>query len=423
MRIRRLAKWSAPCLAAWATLFTPEQTFAQFGMSNARSLGMGSAYSAIARGVEAPSWNPANLGLSGRRKYNFNLFSLGFGLGNDSFNKKQYDLYNGAYLTSQDKQDILNAIPNEGMGFEVSSEVQALGLSVGSFAFTASGLVASDMRLSKDIVDLALNGNDVDRTYDIGATDGEGWGVSSFALSFGMPLTIAPFKEFSVGLSAKYLHGLAYGKVVEASSEVITNIDGLHADGQVIIDRSFGGSGFGLDLGVAANVTDHISIGASMANLIGKVNWTKDTKRFTYNFRADSISVQKLSDMDLDSAVVDTDEEVDIDPFSSSLPRHLRFGLARTGKRLSVGFDYLQGFGKGAGAGTKPLFSLGTELRLIPFLPLRTGVQLGGKSGFSTAAGFALDFSIFSWDFAVLSKGGMFGGNGLAFAFDWMFRF
>ncbi|MDP2960382.1 MAG: hypothetical protein Q8N71_03060, partial [candidate division Zixibacteria bacterium] len=42
-------------LLLWVDQSTP------LGLSNARSLGLGGAYTAVARDNEAPLWNPANL--------------------------------------------------------------------------------------------------------------------------------------------------------------------------------------------------------------------------------------------------------------------------------------------------------------------------------------------------------------------------
>jgi len=81
-----------------------------------------------------------------------------------------------------------------------------------------------------------------------------------------------------------------------------------------------------------------------------------------------------------------------------------------------------QGLKKGPGVSTTPKLAVGAEWRLIRVFPLRAGLSLGGYPGFSTSAGFALDFSLFSWDFAVASCNGMFSGKGLGFAFGWRFR-
>lgn len=395
--------------------------YAQSGISNARSVAMGGAYTAIARGVESPSWNPANLALSGRNKYDFNLISIGLGVDNNSFSKKHYDLYNGKYLTAEDKQNILARIPAEGLRFGLDTEVQALGMAFGSFAVTASGFAVSDLTMSKDILDLVLNGNEFDRVYDIGDTDGEGWGVSSLGLSLAFPLYKSNSKEFAVGASVKYLHGLAYAKVKEATTTLHSDFDGLHTNGRLEIDRALGGNGFAIDAGTSARVGDW-SLSVGLSNLSNYIKWNRKTERFTYQFRADSLSVETIADSDIDSLFIDSEETAAIEAFHSKLPSELRIGVARATERFTFGIDFSKGFKKSAGVSRKPKFSLGSEFRPIRFLPLRAGVSFGGKRGFSASTGFAFDFSVFSWDFAVVSPG-VFSGRGLAVAYNWMFRF
>ncbi|MCH8981219.1 hypothetical protein IH922_04295 [candidate division KSB1 bacterium] len=395
--------------------------YGQSGISNARSVAMGGAYTAIARGVESPSWNPANLGLSGKNKYHFNLVSVGLGLNNNSFDKNHYDLYNGKYLTAEDKQNILAAIPTEGLRFDLGTEVQAMGLAFGPLAFNASGFAVSDLSFSKEILDLVLNGNEFGRVYNIGDTGGEGWAASSFGVSLGMPIIKNANFEFAVGGSIKYLRGFAYAKVKEATTTMSTDFDGLQTNGRVVIDRAFGGSGFAIDVGTAAR-SGNWSLSLGLSNISNNINWNKKTKRFVYEFSADSVSVEKIANSDIDSVFSDSEETVAIEPFTTKLPAELRFGIARATKRFTFGVDFRKAFKEAPGVSTKPKFALGAELRLIHFFPLRSGVAFGGKQGFTPSAGFAFDFSVFSWDFAVASPGG-FSGKGLAFAYNWMFRF
>lgn len=402
-------------------LFTESQ--AQRGVSNARSVAMGGAYTALARGVESPTWNPANLGLKSNKVYRFNLLSFGLGVHNNSFSKKQYDLYNGAYLTEQDKVNILKTIPDDGLAFDINSEIQAMGLSIGSFALTGSGYAVSNFSLSKDIADILLNGNDFNRTYDIGNSSGEGYGISSFALSKAFSFPLKAFNQFSVGLSAKYLMGFAYGNVKEATSTFTTNIDGVHGTGRLVLDHAFGGSGFGFDFGAAAKLNKDLTASFGLSNVFGKINWSNQTERTTFTYSVDSLSVEKAGDADLDSVIINDEETVDIDGFSTNLPKQMRLGLSHSSKKITLAFDYTQGLSAGPGVSTKPRLAFGSELKYLSFLPLRAGISFGGENGVSTGVGFGLDLGLFSWNFAVASRDGALGGKGVHFAFDWMFRF
>ncbi|MEE9554857.1 MAG: hypothetical protein V3W18_11215, partial [candidate division Zixibacteria bacterium] len=104
-----------------------------WGESNPKAIGMGGAYTALARDLEAPYWNPANLGLSDGKGFSINMFNVGVGLRNNSFSLADYNKYTGKFLTDSDKQDILNSIPSEGLALDALAEASAFNFSIGNF--------------------------------------------------------------------------------------------------------------------------------------------------------------------------------------------------------------------------------------------------------------------------------------------------
>jgi hypothetical protein len=70
--------------------------------------------------------------------------------------------------------------------------------------------------------------------------------------------------------------------------------------------------------------------------------------------------------------------------------------------------DYNQGLNNSLGNSTIPRFSLGTEWRLIPILPLRTGITVGGGDQFRWAFGFGLDVWVMSLDVGTENFGMLF---------------
>ncbi|HEX9913197.1 MAG TPA: hypothetical protein VGB01_08130, partial [candidate division Zixibacteria bacterium] len=62
------------------------------------------------------------------------------------------------------------------------------------------------------------------------------------------------------------------------------------------------------------------------------------------------------------------------------------------------------GFENGPGVTKTPKFSLGTELKIINFLPLRTGISFGGKEGLSLSGGFGLNFGAVFLDVGIANK-------------------
>jgi hypothetical protein len=70
-----------------------------------------------------------------------------------------------------------------------------------------------------------------------------------------------------------------------------------------------------------------------------------------------------------------------------------------TGRLLLV-FDYTQGLNESLGNTTKPRFSVGTEYRIIPYFPIRTGFIFGGGDRVRWAFGTGFNNRYFSLDIA-----------------------
>lgn len=366
------------CAMGWS-LSVNAQNYA-----NARSLGMGQVYTAVARGLAAPLWNPANLGLKDRPSFAFNLVGAGVQIANSSFTKKQYDAYSGKYLSSSDIQDILATVPDGGLNFNLDSDVQAVGFAVGYFALTSSATAASNLRVSKDYLRLFLEGVKWNESYDIGDNSGEAYGYSSITTSFAIPLGGLYF-----GANLNYLIGLGYSNVVESEGVFHNGFDSS-GEGSVKVRYAQGGSGFSGDLGFAG-VRGKWTMGLSLKNAFSNINWNKDTEQFEAYFYTDgTVNVENSADRDVDSVLVHGDQTVEIDPFSTSLPSELQIGLARQGSNFLIAFDYRQGFSDRPGVSSKPYFGFGTEWRGIGFFPLRFGVGLGGRDGVLASTGFSL---------------------------------
>lgn len=396
-----------------------QEALAQMGTSNARSLAMGGAYLAAARGVEAPRWNPANLGLHDRPAFSVHVISAGVAFSNNSFSKKDYDLYNGAYLTPAMKADILGKIPAEGLRLDVDSEVDALAVSWRNFALAFSAESAASMRLSRTFVEVALNGNQLDQVYDFSDSDGEGYAVSTIGLSYGNAVYVPFLLDFAVGATVKYVIGLGHAEVLDAYGVMSTTYDGSMGDARATVRHATGGSGFASDLGIAAMVTDKLTVGLTLRNWVSTVKWGKDVKIGEYGVTTDSLTVEAIDESSADSLVDDYSDELDGEAYSKGLPAELRLGGAYRSGKLLLTADYVQGFKDRPGVSRTPELALGAEYRLLRFLPLRAGFALGGSRGSSSGIGFGLRFGSFEMNFAVGSWGGILprsaGGVGFAF--------
>ncbi|MEJ2627340.1 MAG: hypothetical protein P8078_02110 [bacterium] len=103
---------------------------------NARALGLGGAYTALARGVDAPLWNPANLGLSDNPKFSMTFIGAQAGAWNNSISLGMYNKYNGEYLTDSDIENILNSIPDNGFRSNTEVFINTFSFSIRQLALT-----------------------------------------------------------------------------------------------------------------------------------------------------------------------------------------------------------------------------------------------------------------------------------------------
>ena len=367
--------------------------------SSARSAAMGGAFTGLAKGVNAARYNPANLGLDGYRQYGLEFASLGVSLTNNAFTLSDYNKYTGAVLSTADKQDVLDKIPTEGLSIDADIKASALSLALGSFVLSVNGVGAADINLSREIVDLILNGNTFADTLDVTGSYSNGLSYAGASLSYGLPLYSAGTRQLAVGFTASYLRGIAIEEVVSLEGLATTYENGFQGHGEAIIRTAAGGSGYGLDLGAAFKLNNSYTVGVRVENVLSKITWDQEPQEYGYIFSFDTASVD---DFDEDFVTSD-DYSIDIEPFSTSLPAVMNVGLANTSGKLVWAVDWTQGFRAAPGTSTKPRLALGVEYRLLSFLPLRTGFMTGGDRNTAFSFGSGLNFLGFYLDAAVIT--------------------
>ncbi|MCJ7457383.1 MAG: DUF5723 family protein [candidate division Zixibacteria bacterium] len=397
-------------------------TSAPLGLSNARSLGLGGAYTALARGNEAPLWNPANLSFIDNRGFSLNLFSLGAFVENNAFSLKNYNAYNGKFWDDQDKDNILSLVPSSGLNLNAQAEASALGLSIGSFSLVSYALGVSDLSFPKDPFELLLVGNQMNDTVSLKGTSGEAYAYAALSFSFGKSILRKGEKEIGIGVNLKYLQGIVYQKVMKASGEVRIQETGMEGQSDLILNSAMGGKGYGLDLGIAAKLNRKWTVGLFFSNPISRIKWDRKTEERGYQFQIDSLN---LSNSGNDSVFLSEDYQKDIDPFITHLPLTAKAGISYQAKKILIAFDWEQGFENGPGVSKTPRLSLGTEIKFLSFLPLRTGLSLGGREGFSLSGGFGLDFGLIFLDLGIVNKNALLPNNskGVGLSLDCGLRF
>lgn len=378
------------------------------GQLTARGLGMGGAYTALARGVHAPSWNPANLGLRDNPKFSFTFVSVGAGGDNNAFDFNMLNDYNGKYLTQDDIEDILSRIPDDGLDVNAMASVRALSFSTGRFAFSIGAEAMSLAQVAKTFFQLGLQGNTLDETYTFDDSDGSGLGYGMINLSWGQPIPVQFADVFSVGGTFRFLIAGAHAETDQLDGHVTTTIDGFDVDASYALTYTYESKmGFGMDIGAAAQWGDRWTMSLGLANVLGTIRLAGDITTETGFVRGDSLTVIGLSDdEDSESLLEDSSWTVKgVGDYSERLPLILRLGGSYHAGSVLLSADYHQAFSEGPLSTTTPRFAVGAEYHPLSWLPLRMGFVAGGKVGFATTFGFGIRPGGFVLDVGVLSRG------------------
>lgn len=377
-----------------------------WGESNPRAIGMGGAYTALARDLEAPYWNPANLGLSEHRSFTINLFNVGCGLRNNSFSLSDYNKYTGKFLTDSDKEDILNSVPAQGLSLDVLAEVSALNFSVGNFAATYKGYAASKVNFDRDPLELFFYGNAVTREVSLNNTFSEGYGIGDAALSYGRAIDTWEGGEFAVGGSAHYLRGIAYQKIIQSEGGVITTDTGFVGGGSMTMRTALGGSGMAFDAGLSVRFNQSWYFSAVWQNMYSKLVWNNETEEMFFTFNMEPITIEAASDSTLsDSLVTSDDTTYSVESFPSDLPSMVNLGLAKQFRKLTLALEWSQALATRPGQGINPRIAAGVEYRPLKYFPFRAGMSLGGNRGSLYSFGLGMHFGPFNFDLAMANSG------------------
>ncbi len=361
-----------------------------------RALGTAGAYLGVARGHESVYLNPANLGLPGRPLWSVGLPNVAVGstvLGPEVGDLS--DFFNYDDLDESRKQELLAEIPAGGTALEADLRAPLLTLQVGGMGLGVAYALAGEHTVGRDLVDLFFNGYDPNRfDYRVGNTAGTRASFWDFAAGYGR--SVGPV---SVGATAHYYLGRSLVQTRGFEPRYNPLLRDIEVD--YVGVRSEGGSGFGVDVGVAAEPVPGLTVSAAIANALHSMSWDEELvgRRLTLN-RADFESQEfqgirdayENSDQALGSTPTGQFATVAEGLFENAeLPTTLRLGAAwafpsRT--TITGAFNSNLTDGRLAGRWEK-LVGVGVQQGL-PFATLRAGYSTDMDAGSLLSGGVTL---------------------------------
>ncbi|UCF62703.1 MAG: hypothetical protein JSW33_08920 [bacterium] len=373
---------------------------------NARSLSMAGSNVAITEGNEYIGGNPAVLALPRHFNFEILLVSAHAMLRNNSYSLTEYDRYftTGDSLSSSDIDFLASRIPDNGLKGEFNTDARALAFYARPFSLSIGGMGNGFVNFPKDAARIPFYGNTEIKEFKIDDLDGEAWAGGSLDFGIAFPITEwtpAEFDFFSVGLTAKYIVGFQYANIENSSGTLITTDDYLLVDAMIETRRSEGGSGWGVDLGILGIYEEDWTLSLHFSNILGEIFWNKENKIDVIEYEADSLfhieEIANFADKRIDTTL-------SIGRFGTGLPRSATFSTAyRLQPNLVLTGSYRQGFNEELGNTTIPRVAGGVEYAPVPFVPLRAGIAVGGKSSFSLGLGFGIDLKYWQLNIGYLN--------------------
>ena len=404
--------------------------------SDARMLGMGGAYSTVARGYNSVGINPANLAFNKTLQFGIPFLGNNVSFVNNMFSIETYNQLSGSNLediNSEDyyeKKDIFRLTKNEGLRFNLYNQMPIINISKGIFAFNSDFILISNFGVPEGFLDLLFNGISADpdpAISDIGNDFNFDFkedvlGVNEFAFSMGIP-----YENFGLGVTLKYLQGLFYLGIDQDSSYATLKVDSteVSGNGRILFRQAIGGGGVGLDLGFITKRNDYgWKFGFSFINLMSKIHWNKpnitrnllgetiesympyrQNEYFLYQYEIDNVSAESLFGQaggidslfqtwsytvveDPDSGLIRADtllsvnlQERNLKDFTTQYPAFFRMGLSKLieGQALFA-MDVYTGFSDNYNSYSNWKFSFGTEIFKFKNIIYRLGYSFGGNN-------------------------------------------
>lgn len=351
---------------------------AQLPNTSASATGLAGNYTALARGYEAITWNPALLAAPGRPGFSIGVLLAGGASGLDPIDVSDLADYEGRVIPATVKSQWVEQVRAAGQQRgDADGGITPIALSVGNFGLQYSVTAYANASLNDDATEALLFGNagatGEPRNFNFAGSEVDGGAVSTIAASYAFRLPAAVGRHLSLGVTGKYIFGHVVARGQDAGSTTTADeIDIVFPVVHTREDETTSGGGIGLDVG-AAFTAGRLRVGASIANVINTFAWDEAKLVFrpgTAHFDADSSS----SDFDTTafaSAPAALREAIADQSFRPRASVGVAIDVSRL---LTVTGDLRSEIGDGIVIGAKDHIGVGAELRVIPFLPLRAGV-------------------------------------------------
>lgn len=349
-------------------------------------------------------------------KFAYRIIGIGAGVLNNSFTLNQYNRFSGAFLDEPAKQEILSSIPTNGLWLNAGANLTGLDIFYNNFSFSLFGSGTASTKIPKDVFDLALYGNELNRQYEVNDLAARTLSYWTASLAYNLKIK----SKINLSGAIRYLGGIYLFETLESHGFLLTTPNFTISEGYATYRWAKGGSGFGFDLICNYDFSQKLKTTLALFNLNSGINWAGNSENGYRNFALDSINWPRLQKGDFfqsNSTILSTV------PFRTPLPFYIAFGADYQFYPFLKGSLFLsQSFNESHLTTRAPILSGNIELRWLSWLPMEVGASLGGKEVFGFGYSLGVIYKKFSGSFAVKDLGGLFlraKGTSAAFTFGY----
>lgn len=449
-------------------------------------IALSGAYNTEAYGYQSVGINPANLAFN--KSTSFNFFNINMSLQNNFLTNQRIKNINGANLEDVDadnyfpKENILGYLNGSNIKFRTlgTFPMPMLNFSSENFSVNSNVRFISSSDFSSDIFDMVLEGNEVNREYDLSIKNDN---ILIWELSYTKAFNIS---TIGLGFTVKYLKGLLYYSLDPIQDSYIeTSLTEINSQGRYLLRQNTHGQGFSFDLGLTTQRTESgWKFGLSVINLFGNIKWNNETasddilkrlygalpydkgQSYLINLSIENLTLDALNNVntsdiysvdgqkvyeygnqpiDIENFFHTNGEEVeyycsneqcdtyfvsseiasDLEPLEYKIikldyPTIINFGSSRQiNKNKYVVFNLSTGFDESFGNNKKWRFAFGYIFGKDRF-PVRVGGSYGGYDKKSFGFGWGLKLQKFHFDVGIGLKGSLNlnKSNGIDFGFN-----
>lgn len=286
--------------------------------------------------VDFANLNPAQINFRQTNHHKLRLLSTGIGVRNNFMNLANYRLNFDADpdWDIHQKTELFNLIPPAGAVFNTDLLSIPLQFESRYLNLSVSARHYANLNLTRDLFDIALFGNSVNRVYDfsgsrlhsinyLDAALGVSYPVLKNILNIGDP-DLAVIKQLNLGARLHYQKGLFLTQTDSSTGYVSTTPDLLLARAELYQSVAQNADCYALDIGASALLPNNVIFGFAVYNLNTGFSWHGNPHQLCYQINIDTFSIQRYLNVNqIDSFYQTLDSNTPITAFTTKLPTQI----------------------------------------------------------------------------------------------------